>query len=152
MDQRELSPREALDRHALVTTVWLALGLAAAACLHHGLGAGGVGFTAAGFVVLLAAFAGHVIVNAAYATTFAPRELALGLVVYAAGLLAFGFAVLVAPIFPMEDVLALTLGFLALGAAVVFYMVTHFGLRRVFDAFDVVRGLKSAPGRQRRRR
>ncbi|MGE0213559.1 MAG: hypothetical protein AB7S41_17865 [Parvibaculaceae bacterium] len=133
---------QAIDRHALVMTIWLSFGLVAASLFEYGFGAGGVFFVLAGFVVVLAAFAGHVIVNVVHRTTFTPRELALGLVIYAAALVSFGLATLLAPGFAARNFLPLSLGFLALFAVVVFYMVTHFGVRRVFDAFDVIRDFR----------
>lgn len=139
---RQPDGHEALDRHALVVTVWAGLGAAAAPLFHFGLGNGAAAFTLAGFAVLLAAFVSHVIVNAVYAAAFTPRELALGLVLYGAALLAFGFAVLLSPGFGERNFLATSLGFLVFGAAVVFYMVTRFGLRQVFEAFDVVRDFR----------
>src|ERR1700729_1685665 len=87
-----IRPLDALDRHALVIAVWLPLLLVAAAVFHYGFGAGGWPFITAGFAVLIAAFAGHVIVNATLGTQFTPKEVALGLVVYCAGLLAAGLA------------------------------------------------------------
>jgi hypothetical protein len=51
-------------------------------------------------------------------------------------------AVLLSPGFGLPSFLAMSLGLLAVGAAVIFYMVTHFGVRRVFTAFDVVRDFR----------
>lgn len=140
----------ALDRHALVMALWLALGLVAFALFNHGLGADAPGFTASAFGVILAAFVGHVIVNAVYRTTFTPRELALGLVVYAAGLIAFGLATLFAEDLDADNIVILGLGFLAIFLGVGFYMVTHFGMRRVFDAFDVIRDFRPEEDARRR--
>ena len=141
-----LPPSESLDRHALVMAIWFALGLVATALFHHGLGAGAPGFTASGFGVVLVAFVGHVIVNAVYRATFTARELALGLVIYAAGLVAFGLAVLIADDLDPDNIVIIGLGFLALFLGVGFYMVTHFGMRRVFDAFDVIRDFRPENG------
>lgn len=131
--------RETVDRHALVMTIWLGLGLPAAALLQQGFHPDSLGFTISGFAVLLLAFIGHVIVNAVYGTMFSPRELALGLVLYALALAAFGLAILLSSDSTARNLLATGIGLLVFGAAVGFYMVTHFGMRRVFDAFDVVR-------------
>lgn len=141
------SDRAALDRHALVVALWLACGLVALALLGHGFGRGGWPSVAGGFGVLLAAFVGHVIVNAVFATTFTRRELALGLVVYAAGLAAFLIASLAVPGFAARHFLVASLGFLALFAGVTFYMITHFGMRQVFDAFNVISDFGREDGR-----
>ena len=134
-----LSKAEALDRHALVMSIWLALGFIAIALFSYGFGAGGTPFIAAAFAVILIGFIGHVIVNAVYATTFTPGELALGLVLYAAALVAFGLATLLAPGFGARGFVPTSLGLVAVSAAVIVYMVIHFGVRRSFNAFDVVR-------------
>jgi hypothetical protein len=133
-----LSKNQILDRHALVMAVWLSFGLVSITLLNYGVGAGGTPFILLAFAAIFAAFIGHVIVNAVYHTTFTPRELALGLVVYATGLVAFGAAMLLAPGFGARHFLAISGGFIAIFAAVLFYMITHFGVRRVFNAFDVV--------------
>lgn len=131
-----------LDRHALVTALWLSFGLAAVALFDHGFGPGGAWSLGAGFATVIAAFVGHVIVNAVYGTGFTRGELALGLVGFGAALVAFVLALLVAPDFAVADALVVGIGFIAVFVAVVFYMVTHYGVRRVFDAFDVIRDFR----------
>jgi hypothetical protein len=133
------SKSEALDRHVLAVAIWLAFGFVAVILCDYGLGSGGALFVLAGSAVILAAFIAHVIVNAVYRTTFTRRELAFGLVVFAAALVAFGLATLFNPSFAARNFLPVSLGFIAVSASVLFYMITHFGVRRVFDAFDVVR-------------
>ena len=135
----------ALDRHALVATVWLAAGLVAAALFHYGLARGGTPFLLAAFGVVLAAFAGHVVVNVATATTFSTRELALGLVVYATALVAFGVGTLARPELGAKVFLPVGAGFVAMFVAVLFYLVTTTGLRGAFDSFDVVRNFRANP-------
>jgi hypothetical protein len=139
-----MSTREtdALDRHALVMAVWLPLVLVAAAVFHYGFGAGGWPFVAAGFGVLIAAFAGHVIINVMLGTLFTPREVALGLIVYCAGLLAFGLATLASPAMRAGSALPVSLGFLGTAAVVIATMVIWLGLRGAFDSFDVIRRFK----------
>jgi hypothetical protein len=138
---------QALDRHALVMAVWLAGGLVAATLFHYGLGAASPAFLLAAFGMVLAAFAGHVIVNVVYGTAFTPRELALGLVLYAAALVGFVLATLVSPDFTTLAFWPGSGGFLAIFAAVIFYMVTTTGVRGAFEAFDVVRSFRAPPRR-----
>lgn len=138
-----LSRTTALDRHALVMAIWLAFGLVAATLFSYGAGLGGWPFILAAFAALFAAFVGHVIVNAVYRTTFTARELGLGLVLYAAALLGFVIAALFSVPFVEKEFASISLGFLALSAVVVFYMITHFGVRRAFDAFDVIRDFRA---------
>jgi len=137
-----MSKIDALDRHALVLAVWLPLVLVATALFHHGFGVGGWPFIAAGFGVLIVAFAVHVIVNVMLGTLFTPREVALGLVVYCAALLAFGLTTLASPAFRTADAVPVSLGFLATALAVIITMILWLGLRGAFDSFDVIRRFK----------
>ena len=139
MSTREL---EVLDRHALVMTIWLPFIVVAATAFHYGFGAGGRSFVGAGFAVLIAAFAGHVIVNVRLGTRFTVREVALGLVVYCVSVLAFGFAMLLSPAFRTEFALPVSLGLLATAAAIIITLILWLGLRGAFDSFDVIRRFK----------
>jgi len=135
--------RPALDRHALVMTIWLSLGFAAAVLLHLGLSSGRTAAILGAFGVLVAAFLGHVVVNAVLGTRFSTRELALGLVLYGAALLAFGLAILLAPGFASRAFWPVSGGFALLLVVVVFYMITHFGVRGAFEGFDVIRSFRA---------
>jgi len=136
MDETDATER--LDRHALVMGIWSALGFVAAILLHYGLGAGGWIGIAAGYACLLAAFLGHVIVNAVYQTVFSRRELALLLVVFLASLVALCLAALLAPDFRDRGFVPLVAGLAAVAAVVLGYMTIHYGVRAVFDAFNVI--------------
>jgi hypothetical protein len=136
MPAREL---DALDRHALVMAVWLPLALVAVTLFHYGFGAGGWPFIAGGFAVVIAAFGGHVIVNVALGTLFTAKEVALGLLLYSVGLVAFGFAILLSSSFRTAATLPVSLGFLCTAMAVIFTMITWLGARGAFESFDVIR-------------
>lgn len=137
--------QQALDRHALVAAMWLTAGLITVALFHYGLGGGGTWFLLAAFAVILAAFAGHVVVNRLYATTFSARELALGLVVFATALVTFGLGMVVQPSFAAKAFFPVSAGLIALLVSVLFYMATTTGLRGAFDAFDEIRTFRAAP-------
>lgn len=128
-----------LDRHALVMAIWVAFGFAAVVLINHGLGQGGAAFLFAGAGSVILGFLGHVIVNAVYGTTFTPRELALALVVYVVCLISFGVATLLDRDFASRNFLALSADFIVIGVVVITYMILHFGVRRTFQAFDVIR-------------
>lgn len=132
-------PTDRLDRHALVTAAWLPAGLVAATLLHYGLGAGGPVWTLAAFGAVLAGFGGHVLVNVVLGTEFSAREVALGLVLYGCAVLAVALGALAIDGFAERQFLAAAGGLALLVAAVVFYMVTRFGVRRAFENFDVIR-------------
>ena len=142
-----ITAEQALNRHALVMTVWLSAGLVAATVFHYGLGPGGVPFLLAAFGVVLCGFVGHIVVNVVSGVAFTSRELALGLVLYAVALVAFVFATLVVPGFGSRAFLPGSAGFVLVFVVVVFYLVTTAGVRGAFDAFDVVRSFKASPDR-----
>ena len=134
---------EALDRHVLVLTIWLTAGLIAATLFHYGVGDGGPLFILAAFAAIIVAFAAHVIINIVVGGGFTTRELALGLVLYAAALIALVGAALTSHDFAAKAFLPTGVGFLAIFAAVVFYMVVHSGVRHSFDAFDAIRSFRA---------
>ncbi|RFC66597.1 hypothetical protein DY251_15195 [Mesorhizobium denitrificans] len=119
--------------------IWVAFGFAAVVLINHGLGLGGAVFLFAGAGAIILGFLGHVIVNAVYATTFTPRELALALVIYVVCLISFGVATLLDRDFASRNFLALSADFIVIGVVVITYMIIHFGVRRTFQAFDVIR-------------
>ena len=128
-----------LDRHALVLAVWLPAGFVALGLLHHGFGAGGPWWVAAGFAALLAGFAAHVVVNAVLGTTFSLREAGLGMVLYATAMVALVLAVLVVDGFASRLFLPVAGGMTGLLLAAVVYMLIRFGSRAAFDKFDSIR-------------
>lgn len=134
--------QRAADRHVLVSAIWFALAFVAATLFATGFAGGGSGYILAGFGALLAAFAAHVVVNAATRTRFTTGELALGLVAYAVALVAVALATLAAPQFRDEAFLAVFAGLGAILVAALFYLVTAYGLRRTFDAFDAIRSFR----------
>jgi hypothetical protein len=137
------TPLEALDRHALVMSIWLTTGLIATTVFHFGLGPGGAPFILAAFAVIVAAFVGHIIVNAVLGLDFTVRELALALVVYGAALIAFAGAALLSPRFAATALLPTSLGLIAVFVAFVFYRIVHSGLRPAFEAFDAIRSFRA---------
>ena len=119
--------------------IWLTGGFVTAVLVHYGLSSGrSVPIYFAGGAVLLG-FLARVIANAVYETPFTRRELTLALFLYGLALLAFALASLLEPVFRAQFFLPFGLVLIAIGAAVLFYMVTHYGMRGVFDSFNVVR-------------
>ncbi len=119
--------------------IWLTGGFITAVLVHYGLSNGkSLPIYVAGSTVLLA-FIAHVIANAVYVTPFTRRELSLALVLYGVALLAFALTSLLEPVFRAQFFLPFGMVLIAIGVAVLFYMVTHYGMRGVFDSFNVVR-------------
>jgi hypothetical protein len=138
-----LTPLEALDRHALVVSIWLSAGLIATTLFHFGLGRGGAPFILAAFAAIVAAFVGHVIVNAVLSVDFTAHELALALVLYGAALIAFAGAALLSRQFAATALLPTSLGLIAIFVVFVFYRIVHSGLRPAFEAFDAIRSFRA---------
>ena len=139
MMPQSLSKDDALDRHALISAVWLPAGFVALGLFHLGFSGGGSRWVLAGFAAVLAGYAFHVIVNTVLSAPFSRYEVALALVVYAAAGLALVLAVLLQPGFAETFFLPVAGGMAALAAAVIFYMVTRSGARAAFDQFDIIR-------------
>ena len=137
-----------LERHALVMAVWLPVGFLALWLFHYGFNAGGAWFVAAGFGTVLTGFGAHVIVNWVCGTTFAAREVALGLVLFGVSVVALILAVLFDSTFAARFLWPVALGLIGLAAVVVVYMVTRFGTRGAFLRFDIIRDNNPRDGSQ----
>jgi hypothetical protein len=138
-----LTQLEALDRHVLVVSIWLTAGLIATTLFHFGLGPGGAAFILAAFAVIVAAFVGHIIVNTVLGSDFTIRELALGLVLYGAALIALAGAALLSRQFAATALWPTSLGLIAIFGAFVFYRIVHSGLRPAFEGFDAIRSFRA---------
>lgn len=128
-----------LDRHALVMTIWLPAGFVAAVLGHHGFLNQDGWWVLAAFGPILSGFVCHIIANAVLGTDFTVREVAVGLVLLAAALLALGLCILLVDGFADRFLLPLAGGMALLVAAVAFYMITRYGVRNAFDRFDAMR-------------
>ncbi|MEQ1941558.1 hypothetical protein ABMA32_03955 [Mesorhizobium sp. VNQ89] len=135
-----MKPYDRLDRHALVMAIWTPSAFVAATLLHRGLSSGGAWWIFSGFAVIIAAFVAHIIANAVLGKGFTTGERALGIVAFAASVLALLLAVLVGPPgLGARIFLPVGLGLISLVVAVVAYLVIAFGARGAFEQFDVVR-------------
>ena len=136
MTDREL---KSLDRHALVTALWLGFAFLAVTLLKLGIEHANLWALSLGFASVLAGFIAHVLVNIVFRTLFTPREVALGLFVFAICLLWFGLAVIFYPQHRISLFLPIALGFVALTTVMIFTMITWLGVRGAFDSFDIIR-------------
>lgn len=141
MIDREMTDHElkSLDRHALVTALWLGFAFLAVTLLKLGIEHANLWALSLGFASVLVGFIAHVLVNIVFRTLFTPREVALGLFVFAICLLWFGLAVIFYPQHRISLFLPIALGFVALTTAVIFTMITWLGVRGAFDSFDIIR-------------
>ena len=141
MIDREMTDRElkSLDRHALVTALWLGFAFLAVTLLKLRIEHANLWALSLGFASVLAGFIAHVLVNIVFRTLFTPREVALGLFVFAICLLWFGLAVIFYPQHRISLFLPIALGFVALTTVMIFTMITWLGVRGAFDSFDIIR-------------
>ena len=58
------SKDDVLDRHALISAVWLPTGFVSLGIFHHGFSSGGPLWVLSGFAAVLAGYALHIIANA----------------------------------------------------------------------------------------
>lgn len=128
-----------LDRHALVMALWLGFAFVAVTLLKLGIEHVNLWALSLGFSSMLIGFIAHVLVNIVFKTLFTPKEVALGLSVFAICLLWFGLAVFFYPQYRMTLFLPIALGFVALTTAVIFTMITWLGVRGAFESFDIIR-------------
>ncbi len=82
-----------------------------------------------GFGLLIAGFVVHIIVNRIYGTGFSQPQIALGLGAFTVGVLSFIASVLFNGAFGEVDVAIGLVGFSALAAAFVLYIVVNYGVR-----------------------
>ena len=136
MTDREI---KSLDRHALVMALWLGFAFLAVTLLKFGIDNTNWWALSLGFASVLAGFIAHVLMNIVFKTLFTPKEVALGLSVFAICLLWFGLAVIFYPQHRLSLFLPIALGFVGLTAAVIFTMITWLGVRGAFESFDVIR-------------
>lgn len=141
MTDRDMTDHKlkSLDRHALVMALWLGFAFVAVISLKIGIDHVNLWALGLGFASVLAGFIAHVLVNIVFKTLFTPKEVALGLSVFAICLLWFGLAIFFYPQDRLSLFLPIALGFVTLTAAVIFTMITWLGVRGAFESFDVIR-------------
>ncbi len=140
-----------LDRHALVMALWLPLGLVSSVLFHHGFATDGSWWVAGGFLIILAGYAGHIIVNAALGTGFTARETGVGMVLFLAALNAFAGAMVLVDGFYESHFLTIAMGMTALVVIAALTMVTRHGARAAFEKFDIIRDNNPRPSSEVRR-
>ena len=125
-----------VDRGILVFCIWSVLGFLGLGLLLEGLKLDSWAVSAVGVATVLLAFAGHIIVNAIFATGFSRGETALGIGAYGLLGLVFVLAAATGTMSRADYYSGLTFfGALALGF--IAYLATRHGLRGAFSRFHV---------------
>jgi hypothetical protein len=83
----------------------------------------------AGFAALIAGFVSHIVLNSIYRVGFTQPQIALGLGAFAVGVFCWLASVLFNPGFREIDVATGLVGFSALAAAFVVYIIINYGVR-----------------------
>ncbi len=83
----------------------------------------------AGFATLISGFAAHIVINRIFRVGFNQPEIALGLGSFVVGVLCYLASVLVDPSFGEANAASGLIGFSALAAAFVIYVIVNYGVR-----------------------
>jgi hypothetical protein len=83
----------------------------------------------AGFATLIAGFTAHIVINRIFRVGFGQPEIALGLGSFVVGVLCYLASVLVNPSFGEANVASGLIGFSALAATFVIYVIVNYGVR-----------------------
>jgi hypothetical protein len=99
----------------------------------------------AGYATVIAGFIAHIIVNRIYGAGFTQPQIALGLGSFTVGVLCYIASVLFNPTFGEIDVATGLVGFSALAAAFVIYIIINYGVR---GSYQMVYRLHAAERRR----
>lgn len=127
------------EQRLAVLTSWGLFGAFSLALVATGFRAEEVLVSAAGYLLLIAGFISHLIINRIYGMGFRSGEIAAGISGF--GIAAFSFMAFWAldPAFTMDDMLSGLLGLAAAAACFVVYLATRFGLKGAFSMFHIHR-------------
>ena len=82
-----------------------------------------------GYFTLIVGFLAHVLINAIFRTNFTQPQIALGLGAFAVGVLCYIASLIANPDFKEIDVATGLVGFTALAATFVIYIIVNYGVR-----------------------
>src|SRR5437763_4976436 len=120
---------EAQEHRLAVITGWAFFGSFGLCLIISGFAEDSMIAGLAGFLTLIVGFLAHVLLNAIYRARFTQPQIALGLGAFTVGVLCFIASVLVTPGFGEIDVATGLIGFSALAAAFVVYIIINYGVR-----------------------
>lgn len=138
-----MTDQERQERHGLILSLWIGFASIAVILFHLGLSKDNWMFLSAGFILFLAGFIAHIIVNAVAGTGFQTREAILGLFVFALGILVFLISIVIGVEYSSENFLTLSSGLVFILVMIIFYMITRNGLREAFDQFNIIKSFNA---------
>jgi len=126
---------EETEKKLAVTANWGLLGSFAVTFILSGFGNGEVVYAIIGFGLLILAFVAHIIINRIYGVGFNNGEIAIGFIVFGVALLGFVANRFLGAGYSAGETIAGVLGFGALAAAFIAYVITKYGLKGAFSMF-----------------
>jgi hypothetical protein len=130
-----------LERRLAVVTSWASFGTFGLCFALSGFAATNLAAGVLGFALLVLGFVAHTIINYVFDADFTRGEAALGFVIFVLAVLVFVGSWIVAPNFGGTQAAIGLLGFAAITASFVIYMITRHGIREAFRMFDRIRDL-----------
>jgi hypothetical protein len=110
-------------------TVWAFFGSFGICLILSGFAENSMVAGLAGFLLIIAGFLAHVLINYVFAGNFTQAQIALALGAFTVGVLCYIASVLVNPGFTEIDVATGLVGFTALAATFVIYIIINYGVR-----------------------
>lgn len=132
------------ERHGLVLSLWIAFGFLAVICIHLGLSKNNWIFSCTGFLILIAGFMAHIIVNAIAGTGFHFLEAVFGLFVFSMGIVLFLLSLLMGVEYSAENFIAICTGLMLIFISISFYMITRGGVHKAFEHFNVIKSFHAS--------
>ncbi len=125
-----------IERKILVFSIWAVLGFLGLGLILEGLAQDHYFIALAGILSIVAAFVGHIIVNAIFNQGFQPGEVALGLSVFGLVVLFFILGWITTDLSMSDYYTGITL-FAVLIIGFIAYLSTRYGMRSAFSRFHV---------------
>jgi hypothetical protein len=121
---------DAAQEHRLaVMTAWAFFGSFGVCLILSGFAEDSVVAGLVGYLTIIVGFLAHVLINYIYRARFTQPQIALGLGAFTVGAFCYIASVLVNPDFGEIDVATGLIGFSALAAAFVIYIIINYGVR-----------------------
>ncbi len=125
-----------IERNILVFSIWAVLGFLGLGLILEGLAQDHYLIALTGIISIVAAFVGHIIVNAVFDQGLQPGEVALGLGVFGLMVLFFIVGWLTTDLSMSDYYTGITL-FAVLVVGFIAYLSTRYGMRSAFSRFHV---------------
>lgn len=127
------------EQRLAVLTSWGLFGAFSLALVATGFRADSLAVSASGYLVLVAGFVSHLIINRIYGMGFRSGEIAAGISLFGVAALTFMAFWAFDPAFTVDDVASGTLGLVVAAGCFIVYLATRYGLKGAFSMFHIHR-------------